>query len=429
VQTLVIGCKGFSEAGTVASNMIDSEKIARGLETVRSASGQAAQTATETGRAIGRRIGGFAARIGSAAREAIVGDPASRSAETRNYAAARGEADDEIGRINVLIAGNTGVGKSTLVNAVFGDAVAPTGAGLPVTRTVTLYEAPNAPLNLWDSRGFEAGDDEAVRAVDAKLAEMRATGDIAAQIHVAWLCISAMSNRVEPIHRRFLADMKARGIPVIVVFTQSYRPMPVAARVEAEPAAAQVDVLAVDEPSFNRTAFGLEALVEATDHVLPEARKTAFAAAQRIQWSLKKSAGRRVVAAAATTAAGTAIAPGHSIVLSMIQVGMLAKIDRVFGHSMLADGGAAKLMLGTGAARGGQWLFGILLSDGLKASGIGYAAGVAIGGAVGSTITSAMGLGYIEALSRYLESGSEVNLDKVAELVTTATRHAAKVRA
>lgn len=428
-QTLVIGRKGLNEAGTVASNMIDSERLSRGLETVRSASDQAAQTVTSTGRSIGRTIGGFAARISSAAREAIVGDPNSGSAETRDYAAARGDADDEIGRINVLIAGNTGVGKSTLVNAVFGDAVAPTGAGLPVTQTVTLYEAPNAPLNLWDSRGFEAGDDEAVRAVDSKLAEMRATGDVAAQIHVAWLCISAMSNRVEPVHRRFLADMKARGIPVIVVFTQSYRPMPTEARVQAEPASAQIDVLAVDEPSFDRTAFGLEALVEATDRVLPEARKTAFAAAQRVQWSLKKSAARRVVTAAATTAAGTAIAPGHSIVLSLIQVGMLAKIDRVFGHSMLADGGAAKLMIGTGASRGGQWLFGTLLSDGLKASGIGYAAGVAIGGAVGSTITSAMGLGYIEALSRYLESGSDVNLDKVAELVTTATRHAAKVRA
>src|SRR4051812_33127463 len=37
-------------------------------------------------------------------------------------------------RMNLLIVGKTGTGKSTLVNAVFGDEVASTGVGRPVTR-------------------------------------------------------------------------------------------------------------------------------------------------------------------------------------------------------------------------------------------------------------------------------------------------------
>lgn len=402
------------------------DKLAAGVANTRELAGTAAQGLTNAGRTAGNVIGGFAAKVGSVARDAMQVGRVGTRAESHDYVAARGEADREIGRLNVLVAGNTGVGKSTLINSIFGDEVAPTGAGLPVTQTVTLYEAPNAPLNLWDSRGFEAGDDEAVRAVDAKLAEMRKADHAAAQIHIAWLCISAMSNRVEPVHRRFLADMQARGIPVIVVFTQSYRLMPAEARAQAGPAAAQIDLLAVDEPAFNRTKFGLEALVDATDQALPEAHKTAFAAAQRVQWTLKKTAARRVVAAAAATAAGTAIAPGHSAILSVIQVGMLAKIDMIFGRSALADAGVLKAMLGTSASRGGQWLFGVLLSDGLKASGIGYAAGVAIGGTVGSAITSAMGLGYVEALARYLETGTEVDIDRVAELVIAATRQKAR---
>jgi predicted GTPase len=411
-KTIETGRRDLLQTEEAIRGVVDKEKLVAGV--------------SDAGRALGDTIGSFAARVGAAARNAL--SPAPTRPEDRDYATARGAAAAEIGRINVLVAGNTGVGKSTLVNAIFGDAVAPTGAGLPVTQDVTLYEAPDVPLNLWDTRGFEAGDDVAVRAVDAKLAEMRQADEASGQIHVAWLCISAMSSRVEPIHRRFLADMAARGVPVIVVFTQSYRPMPDEARGQAIPAAAQIAVVAADEPAFDRKAFGLEALVEATDRVLPEARKTAFAAAQRVQSTLKKSAARRVVAGAAAAAAGTAIAPGHSAVLSVIQIGMLAKIDSIFGRAMLAgDTGAAKAMLGAGASRSGQWLFGTLLGDGLKASGIGYAAGVAIGGAVGGAITSAMGLAYIEGLSRLAESDAPVDVDKLAELVTVATRKAAPV--
>ena len=43
------------------------------------------------------------------------------------------EATDEIGTFNILIAGRTGVGKSTLINEVFQGRLATTGQGKPVT--------------------------------------------------------------------------------------------------------------------------------------------------------------------------------------------------------------------------------------------------------------------------------------------------------
>ena len=40
-----------------------------------------------------------------------------------------------LGRFNLAIFGKTGVGKSTLINAIFGEEVARTGIGEPVTQT------------------------------------------------------------------------------------------------------------------------------------------------------------------------------------------------------------------------------------------------------------------------------------------------------
>ena len=43
-----------------------------------------------------------------------------------------------LGRMNLLLVGKTGTGKSSLVNAVFGDDVAETGVGRPVTSSASL---------------------------------------------------------------------------------------------------------------------------------------------------------------------------------------------------------------------------------------------------------------------------------------------------
>ena len=44
------------------------------------------------------------------------------------------DATRDIGTVNVLIAGRTGVGKSTLINEVFQGRLAETGQGKPITR-------------------------------------------------------------------------------------------------------------------------------------------------------------------------------------------------------------------------------------------------------------------------------------------------------
>ena len=61
--------------------------------------------------------------------------------------------------LNIIVAGKTGVGKSTLINSIFRENLADTGIGMPVTGHMKQYSKKNFPLSIYDTRGFELGKD------------------------------------------------------------------------------------------------------------------------------------------------------------------------------------------------------------------------------------------------------------------------------
>ena len=65
-----------------------------------------------------------------------------------------------MGRFNLAIFGKTGVGKSTLINAIFGEEVARTGIGEPVTHGSHLYLDKVGHLGIVDTQGLEVGKDD-----------------------------------------------------------------------------------------------------------------------------------------------------------------------------------------------------------------------------------------------------------------------------
>jgi len=67
------------------------------------------------------------------------------------------EALKDIGRFNLAILGDTGVGKSSLVNAIFGAERAKTGIGAPVTQGVDYHLSDDETFGVWDFEGFEHG--------------------------------------------------------------------------------------------------------------------------------------------------------------------------------------------------------------------------------------------------------------------------------
>ena len=60
---------------------------------------------------------------------------------------------------NLVIAGKTGVGKSTLINAAFREDIAQTGMGIPVTDEMRVYEKKDFPLRIYDTMGLELDEE------------------------------------------------------------------------------------------------------------------------------------------------------------------------------------------------------------------------------------------------------------------------------
>lgn len=61
----------------------------------------------------------------------------------------------KIGKVNILIADKTGVGKSTLINGIFEGNLATTGQGKPVTKETRRITKRGVPLAIFDTRGLE----------------------------------------------------------------------------------------------------------------------------------------------------------------------------------------------------------------------------------------------------------------------------------
>ena len=131
--------------------------------------------------------------------------------------------------LNIIVAGKTGVGKSTLINAVFRDNLAETGMGKPITSHMRKITKKDVPLSIYDTRGFELGKEvqaEVKQEVIETISKGLATKDINEAIHCIWYCINTASNRIEPEEIEWLRELSQGNqitqVPIIIVLTQSF---------------------------------------------------------------------------------------------------------------------------------------------------------------------------------------------------------------
>lgn len=150
-----------------------------------------------------------------------VAEPVDAGFDSTDFRAKFEEEADKLGRVNIAVFGRTGVGKSTLINAVFGERVAATGIGRPVTKEGHLYMSEVGAVGIYDTVGLEIGQDNSQILKELKkLVVQRRKKPIEEQLHIAWYCVHAMSRRFEPFEVEFIRRLDELELPVILVLTQ-----------------------------------------------------------------------------------------------------------------------------------------------------------------------------------------------------------------
>jgi predicted GTPase len=95
------------------------------------------------------------------------------------------------GKVNVVIAGRSRVGKSTLINAVFQGQLAETGQGRPVTQHTREISKEGIPLSVFDTRGLEMDRyRETLSELEKLVKQRRSSSDPHQHLHVAWVCVT-----------------------------------------------------------------------------------------------------------------------------------------------------------------------------------------------------------------------------------------------
>ena len=322
-----------------------------------------------------------------------------------------------IGRFNLAIFGKTGVGKSTLVNAIFGEDVARTGIGEPVTRGSHLYLDKVGQLGIIDNQGLEVGRDTKtiISELGQAMKEMRRQ-PLHEQIHVVWYCVRGMDRRFEETEADFIRKLDDLGLPVIVVLTQvpvreqHYHPDAVllAEQIMAKrlPIAGDRPFMtyAKADPFTGQPAHGLRELLDATFRVAPDGVHGALAAAQVVDAERKAKEAQKHITVAAGSAAAAAASPipfSDATLLVPIQLGMMARIAQIY--QIKFDRAALMAVASaTAATQAGRATFTGLLK---MIPGAGTVAGGALGAGVASTFTFAMGQAWLVVCQRVQRGG------------------------
>jgi uncharacterized protein (DUF697 family)/GTP-binding protein EngB required for normal cell division len=322
------------------------------------------------------------------------------------------EAVRKRGRVNLLVAGKTGVGKSTLINAVFQGNFASTGQGRPATKNTRKIKKKGVPLYVYDTRGLELERfPESLEELEELICGLSQSEDPNDHIHCAWLCISEDGRRVEEAEIKLL-NLLAKHIPVAVVITKSRADAGFRAEVQRllPKASNVIRVRAISELQDDGhvlAPMSLIDLVEWTMQVIPEGQKNAFAAAQKVTVQLKQERAHLIVASASTAAAGIGAIPipfADAYLLVPIQISMLASITASFGLS-IDKGFFATFVSATLAGTGGTMLGRSVLAAFLfLVPGAGPFLNGVISGVIAAVFTTAIGEAHIAAVSHLIRN-------------------------
>ena len=318
-----------------------------------------------------------------------------------------------LNNLNIIVAGKTGVGKSTLINSVFREKLAETGMGRPVTEHMRRLTKKDYPLSIYDTRGFELGKDaqkEVKQEVLNTIREGLATKDVNKAIHCIWYCINTASNRIEPEEIEWLKDFSRDNqitqVPVIIILTQAF------SRKKADELRKYIldqnldviqviPVLAEDyeiDDEYIAKAYGLDLLIRVMAEALPDELQDTLQNVQIASLEEKKRYAQAAVATATASAIGECLVPiplADCAMLIPTQIAMIASITAIFGldvNRSVITGFVSSTIGASGATVLGKTVAATLLK---LIPGAGSATGGLISSGTAGILTTALGETYI----------------------------------
>lgn len=254
----------------------------------------------------------------------------------------------EIQKTNIAVVGRAGVGKSSLINLIFGENVARTGEGEPVTKGIDRYEPSNIPMVFFDTEGYEKLNDGTYSRnnFETKIIpvfEKMNSGDLKDHIHLVWYCISIAEHRVLPYDKENIKYFLDNNMKTAVVFTfldwDDYEDTregsnAVSLRLEIEEAFPGVHCFRTI-PNDKEKRLDLIALIEWSKDELPNNQlRNSFITSQILSIDSKKKQAYLVVGLAIASTAATAglnpIPISDSFLIVPQQIAMCLKITNIF---------------------------------------------------------------------------------------------------
>lgn len=319
-----------------------------------------------------------------------------------------------LNKLNIIVVGKSGVGKSTLINSLFRGNFAKTGLGRPVTDEIRKIEKKDYPMAIYDTPGFELSKGQQNKVKDEIIELINkgcASKDVNDVIHCIWYCINVGGNRTfDETEIAWLKELtesnKITQVPIIVVLTQSCpkskaQEMKTLVEKENLDIVKVVPVLAQDmdfDEEYVAKAYGLDRLIDVMSESLPDELQDTLQNVQKASLESKKKHSQAAVVTAVAAAFGEGFAPipfSDAAVLIPTQVAMIASITTIFGmevnKSVLT--GFVSSTLGTAGA---TVLGKTIVSNLIKLiPGVGTVVGGLISGSTASLLTTALGEAYI----------------------------------
>ncbi|MBO6090969.1 MAG: GTPase domain-containing protein [Acetobacter sp.] len=208
-------------------------------------------------------------------------------------------------RANIFILGKTGVGKSSLINTVFGQKVAKVEEGKPVTQEIQEYRSPKYPLTIYDSKGLELEEFEKIKEKTISFIQNKNSSENADDyIHLVWLCVARNSARFEDAEINLAKELtKLPAVGVIVVLTKCDSPNDPNTKEFLEKAKEAFQGCTVlrtrvgqeehdDDGNLIQTKpdwgiDGKDGLIDTSLKLIPDSQKQAFTAALNVQQAKK----------------------------------------------------------------------------------------------------------------------------------------------